>query len=270
MLGWWLSRRIDLVDIAVRRTSGAMIWHRQLAIHRLPLSWLRAENVRGGEIYIRPARDEAWPLVFLDDVDVRRALAAARKYAALVMRTSPAGGCHMWLASNDHLDEHQRALAQRWLASRIDADPASTSGEHLGRLAGFRNWKRSGVWVNVLDPHAPGALPPWDLAAALHAAQSPATTQQRCVTSAAPALLHDTSPSSRDWAWVCSLLVAGHDPLDVQRLLIDRARPRRGPDAERYAARTIEQATRRRGSRPSRYRSRAATPTLDAARWSKH
>jgi hypothetical protein len=36
-------------------------------------------------------------------------------------------------------------------AHRIDVDLGSISGEHLGRLlAGFKNWKRRGRWVNVL------------------------------------------------------------------------------------------------------------------------
>jgi hypothetical protein len=267
MLGWWLSRGIDLVDIAVRRPCGAMLWHRQLSTQRLPLLWMRAENTRGAEVYIRPARDLPWPLVFLDDVNVGRAIAVARKYAALVVRTSPAGGCHIWLDCSDRLDERERALAQRWLAPRIDADLASTSGEHLGRLAGFRNWKRNGVWVNVLAAKTSGALPPWNPAPALRPlGNSAAPAQDGTGSTMAAALGRDATPSGRDWAWVCSLLEAGHDPGEVHRLLADRARHRRGRNADRYAARTIEQAARRLGAARATSGHRALITPPPAAR----
>ena len=245
MLYWWRSRGIDRVDIAVRRRSGAMIWHPELRPERLPLAWLRAENARAAEVYIRPARARAWPLVFLDDVEPERALATARKYAALIVKTSPSGGAHLWLLCARPLGERERAAAQKWLAAHLDADPASTSGEHLGRLAGFRNWKRQGVWVNVLLARAPESKPPWDPAAALgpqaatgaHAAGRPPPVPPRAATA-------DTSPSGQEWAWVLCLLEAGTDPDDVYRRLLERARPRRGHDAERYARRTLENALR--------------------------
>ncbi|MFQ5601025.1 MAG: DNA-primase RepB domain-containing protein [Candidatus Krumholzibacteriia bacterium] len=243
MLGWWQSRAVDHADIALRRSSGAMLWHRQVRLERLPLAWMRAENARGGEVYIRPARSSAWPLVFLDDVDVGRALAVATKYAALVVQTSAAGGCHLWLACDRSLDECERATAQRWLAPRIHADPASTSGEHLGRLAGFRNWKRHGVWVNVLD--ARRTERPWDPSPELQpglAAPSPTPDSASPPTTASG---RDTSPSGREWAWVCSLLEAGCDPAVVHQRLVEHARGRRGRDAERYARRTLIGALRR-------------------------
>lgn len=81
-------------------------------------------------------------LVFLDDLEPSLAVAIARKYAALAVATSPHGGCHLWLGCLQSLSESQRAQAHRWLAQRTGADQASTSCEHLGRLAGFKNWKR--------------------------------------------------------------------------------------------------------------------------------
>lgn len=228
-----------------------MIWHRALRLDRLPIAWTRAENARRGEIYVRPARGSAWPLVFLDDVDVRRALAVARNYDTLVIQTSAAGGCHLWMACEHRLEERERAVAQRWLAPRIDADPASTSGEHLGRLAGFRNWKRHGAWVNVLN--ATSVERRWDPSPALHAAAtvlpSVATGDPRPMTATG----RDTSPSGREWAWVCSRLEAGCNPAEVQRQLVELARQRRGRDAERYAAYTLARALARIGHDRTRF-----------------
>ncbi len=68
-----------------------------------------------------------------------------------MVHTSPDGGCHLWLRLTHALDEHHRYLAQRWLIPKVNADLGSVSGEHLGRLAGTRNWKRASVWVNVVN-----------------------------------------------------------------------------------------------------------------------
>ena len=237
MLSWWSSLGIDTVDLAVRRRDTTMIWHRDVPSAAPPLAWARAENARRADVYIRPARGHSWPLVFLDDLPPATAQAIARKYDALVVHTSPHGGCHLWLRCTCPLDEPQRRDAQRWLAQRVPADPASTSGEHLGRLAGFKNFKRGGVWVNVLlstlrnrpwtpqldGPHAGGhALPP------------------RTTSSAT-----DTSGSGREWGWVCGLLESGCNPDDVYLNLVDHARHRRGSDVERYARRTLDRALAR-------------------------
>ncbi|MFQ5601113.1 MAG: DNA-primase RepB domain-containing protein [Candidatus Krumholzibacteriia bacterium] len=209
---------------------------------------MRAENATGAQVYIRPARGAAWPLVFLDDVAVGRAFAVATKYTALVIQTSIAGGCHLWMACDRHLDEHERAQAQRWLAPRIDADPASTSGEHLGRLAGFRNWKRHGVWVNVLDAKTTGR--PWDPSPALQTTVAAPSPKPGFASPPATPSGRDTSPSGREWAWVCSLLEAGCDPAVVHQRLLLHACARRGRHAERYAAHTLNRALRRLKARP--------------------
>lgn len=149
MLAWWWQAAISRADLMVHRRGGP-VWHRDRPLSDLHLSWLGHANAAGAEIYIRPARHHAWAVIFLDDVESGLAHRIVRKYRALAIRTSPAGGCHIWLQTATSLDEDERAASQRYLAPLINADPASTSGEHLGRLAGFRNWKRDGVWVGVL------------------------------------------------------------------------------------------------------------------------
>jgi hypothetical protein len=234
MLLWFEEIGIDKLDLGLRRHDTTMVWHRSRTLGQLPLSWARAENVRQADVYVRPARDESWPLVFLDDIETPLAIAIVRKYTALAVATSPQGGCHLWLGCNNCLSESERAQAQRWLAQKTGADRASTSGEHLGRLAGFKNWKRSGVWVNTI---ASSAVRPWDPSPALREV----TTRDRQPSVSTPSGI-DTSPSGRDWAWTCSLLESGHDPDSVYHRLVARARPRRGSDAERYAQRTVDQA----------------------------
>ena len=142
MLDWWAATGVDRVDLAVRRPTGAMLWQRDRALDALPIAWARAENVQHADVYVRPARGHAWPLVFVDDVGVDRAQALAREVDILLVETSPAGGCHVWLHCDRVLAEHDRMHAQRGWIATLDADPGSVSGEHLGRLAGFKNWKR--------------------------------------------------------------------------------------------------------------------------------
>jgi hypothetical protein len=243
MLRWWRQAGIHRADLAVKpRTQPGLIWHQNLPLDSLPLAWARFQNVRQAEIYIRPARGYAWPLVFLDDVAATRAGRVAHAYDAIVVETSPAGGCHIWLACRHPLQEKARRQAQRWLVPRLAADPASVSGEHLGRLAGFKNWKRGGNWVNVLHASAYGH--PWDPALAIgdhQAIPAPDTTQNAPPREPGKTDI-DTSPSGREWGWVCGRLEDGWCPDDVYERLLEKARPRRGADAQRYARRTLERA----------------------------
>lgn len=237
MLSWWTRVGIARADLAVRRSTGTMLWHGDLAVDALPLAWARAENARHGDIYIRPARGHAWPLVFVDDVAVDRAQTLARDVDALLVATSPAGGCHVWLRCDRVLTEDDRRHVQRGWVARLDADPGAVSGEHLGRLAGFKNWKRGGCWVNVLTATDRGR--PWAVGDAGAAMPPPPRSHPPARRADAG---HDTTPSGQDWAWVCARLEHGHPPDTIYARLVDRARPRRGPDAERYALRTLEQA----------------------------
>ena len=237
MIQWWKDVGVTRADLAVRRSDDAMLWHRDLTLDDLPLPWARAENTRHGEVFIRPARGYPWPLVFLDDVAEALALRTARKYNALVVRTSVEGGCHVWLSCSCNLGERDRHLAQRWLAHRAGADIGSISGEHLGRLAGFKNWKRGGAWVNVVEAShsrqrwVPRAGDDQPLTGVEDETPGPTAT--------------DTSPSGVEWGWVCGMLEAGLAPRHAYYRLVERSRRRRGADAERYARYTVTKALAR-------------------------
>jgi len=249
MLAAWKQMGVDRADLALKLPDGEVAWQRNRPLENLPLAWPRAANAHGAEVYIRPARGFEWPLLFLDDVVVPLALEAVDRHGGLAIQTSPAGGCHLWLPCSRPLDEGDRCRFQRCLAARFGADPASISGEHLGRLAGFRNWKRCGCWVNLLralvDPELCLVVPPGFLEGdggsacqrSSHGPPSyPYTRSGR-----------DTSPSGMDWYWVCSRLEAGADPEQVRSDLVATAWSRRGQDAERYAIRTVENAMRKVG-----------------------
>jgi hypothetical protein len=180
--------------------------------------------------------------VFLDDLPVPVARQLALAYGAMVVQTSPAGGCHVWLPCDRGLDEEARLQAQRGLAARFGADKASVSGEHLGRLAGFKNWKRSGCWVNLLcgmDGAHRFPVQPMEPPA------PPGSIRSEPPRPAARGGTGDGSASAMEWGWVCHLLELGQAPDKVYQMLVDRAASRRGSDVERYARRTVERALAR-------------------------
>lgn len=248
MLAWWRAIGVDRVDLAVRRSreaphaaAPAWLWQHSIRLADLPrlLPWTRAENAQNADIYARPARGPTWPVVFLDDLVPAAALALTTRHPGLCVQTSPEGGCQIWLRCERPLDEHERYRLQKHLVILHGADPGSVSGEHLGRLAGYRNWKRQGPWVNVLaatldgqplpaprNTEPPSALPPSGRS------HSPLHVQPG----------RDTSESAREWGWTLGALQAGLEPEITYLRLLARARPRRGADAERYARRTIERA----------------------------
>jgi len=251
MLAWWRDVGVDRVDLAVRRPRPApddrgaiWLWQRAISLTDLPrlLPWTRAENARRADIFARPARGSNWPVVFLDDLAPADALDLTTRHPGLCVHTSPEGGCQLWLSCELPLDEDRRYRLQKYLAGVLGADPGSVSGEHLGRLAGYCNWKRRGPWVNVLAATRIGR-PITDLH--LHGrADSPSTPQRSQPRGHAPDR-GDTSPSAREWGWVMGALQAGLDPESIYQQLLARARLRRGADAERYAKRTVHQALKR-------------------------
>lgn len=244
-LRWFTKHGVSAFDLAIARRSPkgtilaflspSVTGHQNLSVHQLrPLfPWLRAENARGADIYFRPSQLAGWPVVFLDDLPLRWAQRISGKYAAAVVETSPSC-CHVWIATTTNLDTNQRFLAQKFLIHRLDglADPNSASGDHWGRLPGFRNHKPNrNAWVNLRmtscqRPWSPVCVSSLPSSSRLQPIQNPK---------------HD--PSRLEWGWVMGAL-ENHLP---QRLvfhrLIQRASQRRGhTDATRYASLTLRKA----------------------------
>lgn len=280
-LAWFTDIGVTRFDLAVRRHSGTWVHlHQDLSLERLQglLGWCRHENAQGSDIYLRAHRRRAWPVVFLDDVPLDVADSLVDAHPALAIETSP-GSCHVWLRTNQALSESGRRDAQRAFIAHhnmglLAADPRSTSGEHYGRAAGFRNRKPGrDCWVNLRRSSAHGV--PLDVrpkegpAPMAKAAADPGRTQ---VLFFAPNLIshshgtdegasplslaqsdsasrreqpdRDRSPSGREWGLVVRALEGGKDPEKVRSALAKIARHRRGRDAERYAELTVRNALR--------------------------
>lgn len=214
------------------------------AMDRLP--WLRAENAAGGDIYFRPFRYSCWPVVFLDDLPPSMAIKISEKYRAAVIETSP-GRCHLWLGTASPLDEAQRGHVQRDLVTRLQgaADPGSVSGDHWGRLPGFRNYKPGrNCWVNLcVRTHARPYLPSHSMPA-----RTPALVSSSHRKRKGKRKEKDLNMSDLEWGWVQGCLECGLPPSWVLETLMTRVRHRRGEvDASRYAHYTVTKACRLQG-----------------------
>jgi len=256
-LSWLESVGVHGYDLAVswRSNGGRFIPGQQgtdeAGVMR-SLSWLRSSNAAGADIYIRAARGQDWPLVFLDDVSREMANGITHKYRAAAVETSP-GNCQIWLGLTKALGEQERKAVQQWLAARIEADPGSISGDHYGRLPGFRNRKPGrDCWANLL---AASDAPFYDPTHALteaadflssHAAGVVLEQRAKCTGSAANSSA-GRDESRKEFGWVIGALRHGIGEGEVLQRLIEHARPRRGHDAERYAHHTLKNALRQLG-----------------------
>ena len=141
------AMRCPTFEIGVRDgSSGKMMnrsWSAEDVIANLP--WLRHMNVKGNDIYVRPAG--TWHhLVLVDDVDLET-IARMRLDGvepALAVETSPAN-FQVWISvvqpNRKIVPPEIRSAIARRLAREYGGDPASADARHYGRLSGFTNRK---------------------------------------------------------------------------------------------------------------------------------
>lgn len=249
-LDWLVAAGVDLFDVALIRFSpdapAGMFIPGSKNIDRAGLEqslpWLRFENSRTAGAYFRPARGQAWPLLFLDDVPPSEAQRLAETYSAALIETSP-GRYHVWLTTDRALNERERYLAQAALVRQTGADPGSVSGEHWGRLPGFKNRKPGKEnWVNLrrLTTNKPFQ---WALSPESACCMADERLERRTGIKQSAV---ERDESAAEWKFVRSALEAGISPDVVQRQLLEHCATRRGQDARRYAELTMRKACAKR------------------------
>ena len=124
-------------------------WDKDTVLKSVP--WLRYENLKGRNIYIRPAGEHNLSLV--DDLE---ALAIQRMKTegftpALVVETSPKN-FQAWLRHDRTLDKSLSTAVAKALAKEFQGDQGSADWRHFGRLAGFTNRKEK---YRQADGHFP-------------------------------------------------------------------------------------------------------------------
>lgn len=113
-------------------------WDRATLLNSV--GWLRYQNSRGRNIYIRPKGEHALSMV--DDLTAASIDRMKREGFApcLVVETSP-GNFQAWLNHGEILPKTESTLAARALAERFGGDKGAADWRHFGRLAGFTNRK---------------------------------------------------------------------------------------------------------------------------------
>lgn len=237
--------------------------------------YLKAENLRGGNILIRPDDSINAPLVFLDDLALDAAangLRAAGLNPACVVQSSPTDhGWHAWirLCEGPLPPEIIGAVARR-LAAEFGGDPHSAQRRHFGRLAGFTNRKPehrrpNGQFPFVLLAQAFGGIAPrgGDLIREARAELAAAGARQRSAAARRTAGLDArelfagywrewaecqagaVDRSAGDWGAACRLLKEGHGVDAVIDAIVacspDLAE-RKGARARAYAEATARKA----------------------------
>jgi len=139
-------------------------WDTAALEHAIP--WLRYQNYRGCDIYIRPA-GSPHPLNLVDDLTAE-AVAAMKQTGfdpAVIVETSP-NNYQAWLKHPEQLDKETSTATARALAERFSGDRGAADWRHLGRCAGFCNRKPrhqdvvTGLFPFVRLIEAPGKVYP--------------------------------------------------------------------------------------------------------------
>ena len=153
------AMKSDVFELGLFRLTGAA---EELDAEMLPrawdaetllrsIAWLRLENMRGRNIYIRPQGEHHLSLV--DDLSktaIDRMKAEGFEPAAIV-ETSPRN-FQAWLDHGERLPKDIGTAVARALASRFEGDTKAADWRHFGRLAGFTNQKEKHRQSNGLFP----------------------------------------------------------------------------------------------------------------------
>jgi hypothetical protein len=159
---------VDSFEIGIRDQAGRMLmrtWSKAETLQAMP--WLKRENAKGADVYIRPAGDTSSGLVLVDDLS-RGQLSRMRAEGlppACVIETSP-NNFQAWVRVHQQPIEPKLATeVAAMLAKQYQGDPNSADWRHFGRLAGLTNAKpqhkdAKGRSPYVLAHESPGKVAP--------------------------------------------------------------------------------------------------------------
>lgn len=139
-----LAMKCEHYEVGVRRADGKMLtrtWSSDEVLHAVP--WLKRENAKGADIYLRPAGETHSGIVLLDDLSRHQVerLKTTGYAPAAVVETSPMN-YQAWVRVSDRpLAPKVASVVSKTLALSYEADPNSADWRHFGRLAGFTNRK---------------------------------------------------------------------------------------------------------------------------------
>lgn len=135
---------VERFEVGIRDQAGRMLtrtWSKDEVLNALP--WLKRENAKGADVYVRPAGEQSQGIVLVDDL-TRQALdkmKAAGYAPAAVVETSPTNFQAWVRVSTEPVSPIVGTASARLLAKSFSGDMNSADWRHYGRLAGFTNRK---------------------------------------------------------------------------------------------------------------------------------
>ena len=122
------------------------VWDAETIVKSVP--WLRHQNRKGRNIYIRPKGEH--DLSMVDDLtaDAISAMKQTGFNPAVIVETS-AGNYQAWLKHPEPLSKAVSTAAARALAEKFGGDRGAADWRHFGRLAGFTNRKAKYLDANT-------------------------------------------------------------------------------------------------------------------------
>jgi hypothetical protein len=164
-----IQRQITALDVprfevGIREPATGQMMNREWSRAELEQSaaWLKRQNAKGNDVYVRPAGNHGF--VLLDDIKPQTLERMKREgfEPAATIETSP-GNYQAWVKMSDKpLSADVRRVTAQALAQHFGGDPNSADSRHYGRLAGFTNQKpehtRDGRQPYVLAHDCPGKV----------------------------------------------------------------------------------------------------------------
>lgn len=142
-------------EIGIRDRQGRMMnraWSSQEILTNI--AWLKRENAKGADIYIRPSGQQNQGILLIDDLSRGQVdrMKAVGLEPAVVVETSPQN-MQAWVrVSETPIKPEVATMISQSLAKKFEGDPNSADWRHFGRLAGFTNQKPEHTTENGLHP----------------------------------------------------------------------------------------------------------------------
>ncbi len=150
--------KVDRFEVGIRRVDGKMLnreWSKERVLNSI--NWLKRENAKGSDIYIRPAPTDGknQGVILVDDLK-DKSIAQMKQDGfspAAVVETSP-NNYQAWIrVSLDPLDKKEATEIAKDITHKYGGDPNSADWRHYGRLAGFTNRKPKHVMEDGRSPY---------------------------------------------------------------------------------------------------------------------
>lgn len=135
---------VESFEVGIRDMSGRMLirtWTKAETLKSMP--WLKRENAKGSNVYVRPSGDKNQGLILVDDLSIGK-IEQMKKDGfepAAVVETSPLNYQAWVRISESPLLPEVATIASKNVSKLYESDPNSADWRHFGRLAGFTNRK---------------------------------------------------------------------------------------------------------------------------------